>query len=236
MNEARSATPTHPPEALIHDFVDHELSGDERSRIAAHIAECMSCRAVAETARSLREEAIRVFGHRAPSDAPDQWPGIEARIRARPRFTWLTPLRAAAVILLAGASVTAYVAIRPAVEPVTQTGTVSGTATAALPVDPPATSIASAYAPALTELEGILEQGRDRLQPETIATLEENLEILNTAIRDIQDALAADPAHRGNLRSLDGMYHAKLDVLRQAVVLSRGTRSRQSGITRRRRR
>ena len=96
------------------------------------------------------------------------------------------------------------------------------TAAATSPEESPATAIAVAYAPALAELERILEEDRSQLQPETIATLETNLEILNTAIRDIQEALAADPVHRGNLRSLDGMYHAKLDVLRQVVALSQG--------------
>lgn len=220
-----SVTPNHPTEALIHDFVDHELSGDERARIAAHLAECTSCRAVAGAVRSLREEAVRVFRERSPSDAPDHWTGIEARIRARPWTAWLTPLRAAAaaVILLAGASVTTYVATRPADGRVTQVDADLNTTSARLPDESPAAAIAFAYAPGLDELERILGEGRGRLQPETIATLETNLEILNTAIRDIQAALDADPAHRGNLRSLGGMYQAKLDVLRQAVVLSRGT-------------
>ena len=91
-----------------------------------------------------------------------------------------------------------------------------------LPGGPSATVIAVAYAPVFAELEGILAEGRDRLQPETIATLETNLEILNEAIRDIREALAADSAHRSNLRSLDGMYQTKLGLLREAVTLSGG--------------
>jgi hypothetical protein len=87
---------------------------------------------------------------------------------------------------------------------------------------PPATAIAVAYAPALAELERILAEQRTELQPETIATLEANLAILNQAIREIEAALAADPAHRGNLRSLEGMYQTKLGVLQQAVTLTSG--------------
>ena len=56
----------HPDEALIHDFVDDELPKDERARIAAHLAECTVCRNVAGQARSLREEAVRVFGDASP--------------------------------------------------------------------------------------------------------------------------------------------------------------------------
>ena len=87
---------------------------------------------------------------------------------------------------------------------------------------PPAAAIAAAYRPALAELERVLEAERGQLQPETVATLEANLAILDQAIREIEAALAADPGHRGNLKSLDGMYQTKLGVLQQVVTLTRG--------------
>ena len=152
-------------------------------------------------------------------DAPEQWQAIEARIRGsqspkllrlptegstRTSSSMFTPLRAAAAALLVvGSSVTAYFLTRSPDE----TGPAAGA---------PATAIDVAYAPVFAELERTLTEGRSQLQPETIATLEANLEILNAAIREIHEALATDPANRGNLRSLDGMYQAKLGLLRQA--------------------
>jgi hypothetical protein len=88
--------------------------------------------------------------------------------------------------------------------------------------DSPAAAIAVAYGPTLAELELALAAERDRLRPETIATVEANLAILNGAIREIEAALAADPAHRGNLESLDGLYQTKLGVMEQVVSLASG--------------
>ena len=216
----------HVEESLIHDFVDDELAGEERSRVAGHLAECVSCRAVASSARSVRDEAMRHF--RAAdegTDAPDQWPAIAARIRSgaskAPRREFFAPRRAAAaVILLALSSGATWallrspgeVALAPAPESI------------AVPVDlaslPVADAIAGAYAPVFAELERILSEERGRLQPETLATMETNIAILNQAIAEIQAALAADPANRGGLKALDGMYQAKLAVLRRVVTLS----------------
>ena len=237
----------HPDEALIHDFVDDELPKDERARIAAHLAECTACRNVAGQARSLREEAVRVFGGLSPVteavDAeqwPDQWEAIEARIRGSqsPKVLRLptegstlasssmfTPLRAAAAVLLVvTSSVTTYLLTHSADETGLEAGPAAGAMASGfdLPLGAPATAIDVAYAPVFAELERTLAEGRGRLQPETIAALETNLEILNTAIRDVHEALARDPANRSNLRSLDGMYQAKLGLLRQAVTVTSG--------------
>ena len=232
----------HPNEALIHDFVDDELPKDERVRIAAHLAECTACRNLAGQARSLREEAVRVFGDPYPVtgavDAPDQWEAIEAGIRGSQSppvlrlpterstlasSSMFTPLRAAAAVLLVvGSSVTTYFLTRSPDEAGLAAGPGTVASTADLPLGDPATAIEVAYSPVFAELERTLAEGRGQLQPETIATLEVNLEILNTAIRDIHEALATDPANRGNLRSLDGMYQAKLGLLRQAVTVTSG--------------
>ena len=232
----------HPDEASVHDFVDDELPKKERARIATHLAECTTCRNLAGQARSLREEAVRVFGE--PSsvaeviDTPDQWEAIESRISGSHSASvlelptegsppapssLLTPLRAAAAVLLVvTSSATTYFLTRSPDEAglANDPGTVASTVDLAL--GDPVTAIDVAYAPVFAQLESTLAEGRSQLQPETIATLEANLDILNTAIRDIHAALASDPANRGNLRSLDGMYQAKLGLLRQAVTVTSG--------------
>jgi len=214
-----SETTHHPDEGLIHDLVDDELAADERARIEAHVAACASCRALADSIRSLRETARRAFASAAPGDALDQWDAIDAAIETRRRARSRAPLAAAAVIaLLLGSGAVLYAVMGgPAPE-----GQAPAPTVAAVTDEAPAAAIAVAYAPTLAELERTLAVDRDRLQPETIATLDANLAILNSAIREIEAALAADPAHRGNLRSLDGMYQTKVGVLRQVVTLANG--------------
>ncbi len=259
---------SHVQEGLIHDFVDDELTGDERARVARHLAECLSCRAIAASARSLREEAVLALGGAESADSeadpavseeagvPDLWPAIEARIRAgvrtapeespqgadgpsapaARRFPDPRPatLRAAAVVLLViASSVTTYLLIRSGGTAGRESDPNAGIPSSASAPDAlgggSANVIAVAYAPVFAELEALMAEGRDRLQPETVATLEANLEILDGAIRDIQEALAADPAHGGNLRSLDSMYQTKLGLLRQAIDLTRGAPNEPTG-------
>jgi anti-sigma factor RsiW len=209
----------HPDEGLIHDFVDDELAGAERARIEAHLAACASCRALADSIVSLREDARRVYASAGAGAARDQWNAIEAAIESRRRARSRAPLAAAAAIaLLVGSGAVLYATLRgPAADPA------PAPVVAASADDSPAAAIMVAYAPTLAELERALVVERDRLQPETIATLEANLALLNGAIREIEAALAADPAHKGNLESLDGMYQTKLDVLQQVVTLASGT-------------
>jgi hypothetical protein len=139
---------------------------------------------------------------------------------------WALLSAAAVVLLISLSSAATYLAVRSGADPSSDSPslgvvTVDGGGPE-LPGDDAAVAIVSAYEPVFAELEGILHEGQGRLRPETMATLAENLQILNAAIREVQEALAADPGHPGMLRSLDGIYEAKLGFLRQAVSLTRG--------------
>ena len=235
----------HPDEALLHGFVDDALDAPERASVADHLAECPSCRAVVSPILELRREARHVFGTpdvaRAPAPA-DLWERIEARITASPpraagqdpgrltgrpqrrwlggRPAWVRARAAAAVVLLAGFSLSvAYYLGRPE-----GTGTPAaapvGAVSAAGTGEGGAASITGAYEPVLAEMGRLLEEGRGRLRPETIAILEESLRVIDGAIGEIRDALASDPGHPGVRRSLEGAYQAKLRLLRQAIVLT----------------
>jgi len=211
-------TMDHPDEGLIHDFVDDELTGDERGRIEAHLAGCASCRTVADAIVRLREDTRRLLGA-APKAAPDQWRGIERSIQARRRAWRLSPAAAAAsVALLMAAGAALYGTLAAP-----RSGTPVAPPIAAVTTEEaPAAAIAVAYAPTLAELERILAEERDGLQPETVALVEANLALLDSALREIEAALVADPAHRGNLRSLEGIYQTKVNVLLKLAMLANG--------------
>ncbi|HEV3051935.1 MAG TPA: zf-HC2 domain-containing protein [Longimicrobium sp.] len=75
------------------------------------------------------------------------------------------------------------------------------------------------YEKAIGDLQAVLNTRRGQLAPQTVATLEANLRIIDRAIRESRAALAADPNSPELARMLSGAYDAKLDALRQAVSL-----------------
>ena len=81
----------------------------------------------------------------------------------------------------------------------------------------PAVQVATTeYEQAIASLESILELGRDRLDPQTVATIEANLGIIDRAIAEARRALADDPNNSALNRLLIKHEQSKLRVLRQA--------------------
>jgi hypothetical protein len=75
----------------------------------------------------------------------------------------------------------------------------------------------SGYQLAISELETLLRQSGTRLQPETIATVMENLEIIDQAIAASLEAINADPANQRLQQHLANNMQKKLDLLRTAT-------------------
>ena len=72
------------------------------------------------------------------------------------------------------------------------------------------------YRQAIARLESLLEQGRDQLDPETVAIIEASLATIDRAIGEARHALEDDPNNPVLNRLLIKNQHAKLRVLRQA--------------------
>ena len=75
------------------------------------------------------------------------------------------------------------------------------------------------YQRAVEELQQVLETRRADLAPETVATLERNLAIIDQAIAESRAALEKDPGSRELAQMLSGMYDTKVRTLQQAVEL-----------------
>jgi anti-sigma factor RsiW len=75
------------------------------------------------------------------------------------------------------------------------------------------------YQRAVDDLARVLETRRESLAPETAATLERNLAIIDAAIAESREALERDPNSRELTRMLSSTYDAKVQLLRQAVQL-----------------
>jgi hypothetical protein len=76
------------------------------------------------------------------------------------------------------------------------------------------------YDAAVADLAGALKQGRGRLDASTIGIVEHNLQIIDQAIEQARQALAADPANSYLSSHLFEARRRKLDLLRRAAALS----------------
>lgn len=227
---------------LLDDFVGGELPPRDEREVRRHLMQCEDCRAEEQALRSLLNEAAALPDEIMPGR--DLWEGIAPRLQARSalpaqparpaqdlpevRVIGPRPVRPLPRWMLAAASValvvtTSLVTLRFAEQDD------PATPVAAAPAQPPAggtpTALA-AFAPAereyesaIGDLQAVLDARRDELAPETVATIEANLRIIDQAIAESRQALAADPSRPELTRLLTDAYKTKLNVLRRAVSL-----------------
>jgi len=165
----------------------------------------------------------------ALADAPPErnlWPGIEERTVRRPdarrSFTFTLPqLAMAATLLVAVSAGVSWLAMRPA--PAIPETAIRAVAepTEALRADVQRATFAdAAYDAAVADLERVLREGRNTLDPQTVMVLERNLAAIDEAIRQSRAALDADPANTYLNSHLADARRRKLELLRQAALLS----------------
>ena len=219
----------------LSDYIDDELTPDERQDVDAHLAECEACAATLAVLRANVERA-RALTPVLPSR--DLWEGIEARIvtattpAATPRrFTFTVPqLLAASVLLALLSGWGALRFVRPATSSIDAANTSAPSAPPAV-INAAATGDAAAltqtvalddpaYDRAVAELEGALMKGRGQLDPVTIAVVEDNLAIIDQAVQEARQALREDPANTYLSGHFAQTRQRKLDLLRHAAALA----------------
>jgi anti-sigma factor RsiW len=220
----------HLTENQLHDLCDEALPATESQALRKHLANCSSCRD-----RVVRLEELLATAAAVPTELPppeDLWPSLKDRIEftkiaaipegppglASPRPWWTTTsvaLGIAAVLVLITATVTAIlVAPQPQVRP---------------PGGESETIVAPANAPVrvrmvIADYEGLTDRLarefarlRHRLPPETIASVESNLRIIDEALAEIQDVLSQEPDNAALLQLLETTYRQKVSVLEHAT-------------------
>jgi hypothetical protein len=184
-------------------------------------------------------QAIGQWREELPSR--DLWQGVAARIASTPSSASATPMTslstghrltfspaalvlAASLLIAVTAGLTWLVARQPA----------GGNATAAgpviqaygLPDESTSGQIVQAnfadaqFNAAVTDLEQILRDERDRLDPRTVLVIERNLKAIDDAIQEARMALNNDPANAYLNSHLADARRRKLDLLRQATTLA----------------
>lgn len=227
---------------LLDDFVGGELPPRDEREVRRHLMQCDDCRAEEQALRALLDMAAALPDEVMP--ARDLWRDIAPRLGARDaeadpagsipevRVIGPRPVRPLPWWMLAAASIalvvtTSLLTLRFA----------GGRETPTLPPQvarPPAAAVQGGgtpavlaafqpaereYEKAIADLQAVLNARRGELAPQTVATLEANLRIIDQAIRESRAALAADPSRPELTRMLTDAYDTKLDVLRRAVSL-----------------
>jgi Putative zinc-finger len=224
----------------LSDYQDGELSPAENAACEAHLAECDACRAVMG---ELRLVTVAARGDEDRDPGADLWPGILARIasgradagrvvdirdRALPRsrrisFSLPQLALAASLLIAITASVSYLAAGRNVTHPAPQETPIQAMAeTLTLQSGDvmPANFADAQFDKAVADLEQILLDQRETLDPRTVVVIERNLRLIDDAIRQARAALDADPANTYLNSHLADARRRKLDLLRRATSLS----------------
>ena len=234
---------THWTERLS-EYLDGELAPAERAACDAHLALCAACREALEDLRT-----VVTMAKADPDVMPvnDLWPGIVqeidpakagshnrkqpllwGRASARPKqisFT-LPQLALAASLLIAVSSGVAYIAAGRALNQPNAVPAERPIQAQAEPMLAPSADIAPAnfadaqFDRAVSDLERVLVEQRDELDPRTVMVIERNLAAIDEAIRQARAALSADPGNQFLNSHLADARRRKLDLLRHAAALN----------------
>lgn len=229
----------------LSDYLDGEMTADERAACDAHLATCAACGEVLDELRMVITTA------RADADqdpVADLWPAIlqqitrgpaqvaagplvrdfaardRASVRTSRQFVFTLPqLALAASLLIAVSAGVAYLAAgRTSSQPGVQEVPVQAFAEPLMPAstDGQRANFADAqYDEAVADLEKILAELRDELNPQTVMVIERNLASIDQAIREARQALDADPANTFLNSHLADARRKKLDLLRRATMI-----------------
>jgi hypothetical protein len=166
----------------------------------------------------------------------DLWPGVAAKISAHQQpvvatrrlftFSPAALVLAASLLIAVTSGLTWLVARQPAGGATTAPSSGPVIQAYGLPDDSTNGQIVQAnfadaqFNAAVTDLEQILRDERDRLDPRTVLVIERNLKAIDDAIQEARMALNNDPANPYLNSHLADARRRKLDLLRHATTLA----------------
>ena len=174
--------------------------------------------------------AKAIAGLKEEAPAKDLWPGIESRLAPAATHTdrlvtlsWSQLAIAASLLIAVSVGLTWFVAHRPAAAPDAAQIVVKAESE---PVGAAAGQVQQAnfadkqFDAAVSDLEKILQEERDRLDPRTVMVIERNLDTIDAAIKQAREALDSDPANPYLNSHLADARRRKLELLRRAASLA----------------
>ncbi|HWW88071.1 MAG TPA: zf-HC2 domain-containing protein [Vicinamibacterales bacterium] len=235
----------HPSDVEINDYVDGSLEASEQKAIEQHLSDCATCRQLADDLRLVMKRASSLELREPPARA---WTRIERAIQLEPKaqraFSWsLTRQQWAWLSAAAALVVATLVGVGVGVGPLSRFGFQSArsspsSASSGTGGDSASTSTGEVaqsvevelqqaeqhYEKAIKGLEQIANAERGTLDPNTAATLQKNLAVIDQAISESRAAVRAEPTSEPAQTSLIESFKAKIGLLQDTVALINETR------------
>ncbi len=219
-------------DALLPDYLERSLDAASMAAVRMHLATCERCASLVRDLDDIRARAAEL-----PLLTPsrDLWPDIAARLStgvvslderrermAVRRRHWLVNGAAAAALIFATAIGT--VSVMRFMRPTIQLAKNNPNNTLP-PVQTPVIPVAEKLPATVTyerEIDGLRTIVRDRraqLDPKTIAVIEKNLSVIDSAIAESRAALRKDSSSAFLADQLDHALDTKLTLLRTVALL-----------------
>ncbi len=209
---------------ILDDWADGSLSEAEHQEAELHLASCAACRAEERKLRAFLAEAFGLRHEAQPGR--DLWPGIATRIESRARVLrfvrrggLLSGLAAAAALVLA-------LVLSRGPQPGAGVASVGSSGATVQPAAAGTADIERAeaeYLRATSQLIQTLNARRGSMPPEAqkqMADLEANVAAIDTALRQVKDALEKDPQNTKLNKMLASTHQKKIDLLLRLIRLS----------------
>ena len=224
----------HPTDLLLNEYIDDALTPGERRGLDDHLRDCDRCRAVVADVREIRRAAASL----RPMEPPARtWSRIERALhqstvnsqqstvvsrqsiavtgkRLVTNRSRLATLAAAASLILVTIAGLRFMTWRDAAQP--QEAVAAPTAQS---IEAELRQAEEHYQKAITGLEQIANADKGSLDPNTAATLQKNLAVVDQAISESRAALHTQPNSEPAQASLLESFRAKITLLQGTVAL-----------------
>jgi Putative zinc-finger len=213
----------HPGYDELNDYADALLDEPRAAAVRTHLMGCTECSETVDQLDDLRATARAL--PRSVAAPAEVWAVVRAAtidntVAQHRRVLWQLryQLAAAAVVLLmVASSLTWWIASQRPPTMIVQGGPAGN-------IDLVAYRTAEAgYTQAAADLMNVLEQRRERMDTAVVRSVEENLRVMDNAIRNARAALLSDPANSDLAALLAATQESKLRMLRRAVGAVGGT-------------
>ena len=224
--------------ASLPALLDGEVDAARRDALDAHAATCDDCRALAADLRRIAQTAATLERHAPPRDG---WTRLSQRLASDPHFiaakrrgspapdspraahywTWLAV--AATLIMAVGVTLVFFkrgldTAPRPRPGVVASQGNATPNDLVES-VESELQLAAEHYEKAISSLEQVASQSDSPLDAEVMATVRQNLAIIDRAIDDSRTALRSQPESQLAQESLFDAFRRKVSLLQNTIAL-----------------